>query len=152
MFNWLQRNKEWVFSGIGVFVMTLFVTAYFNGQTSQAKKNSDNTQQSQDGNGNVQVNNQGEGTVLINPPTKHEKSHILENSLAGITLVKTIPGRKNLTDKSTHVCKAISGTSIKLLGEPLQKSASSEWQEIEIKDGQCKGKTGWVSTENIRYK
>jgi len=49
------------------------------------------------------------------------------------------------------ICTALGGTPIRLLGKTVSQSDIMKWEKVEITDGQCAGKVGWATTDNIRY-
>lgn len=42
--EWIMNNKEWIFSGIGVFVLGFFIVKNRGGQTQKSGDNSVNIQ------------------------------------------------------------------------------------------------------------
>ncbi|MBW1931165.1 MAG: hypothetical protein JRH08_18990 [Deltaproteobacteria bacterium] len=93
------------------------------------------------GNININYNNQMPLT---------SKSYVLRNPGGGSVLVVSLPSIEAVTDQSKHICLAIAGTPISLLPETVKKNGI-EWRKIEIKEGLCAGKIGWVVTENVSY-
>lgn len=56
MFNWILENKEWLFSGIGVLVITLILNFIFrNRNAKQVQKGGKNSRNYQSGR-NITIN------------------------------------------------------------------------------------------------
>lgn len=57
--NWIIENKEWVFSGIGVFVISTIIGVFFCRKSSkQIQKSGDNSKNYQaSGDINIGINN-----------------------------------------------------------------------------------------------
>lgn len=49
------------------------------------------------------------------------------------------------------ICTALGGTPIHLLGETAPQTGIKMWEKVQITDGQCAGKVGWATIENISY-
>jgi hypothetical protein len=86
-----------------------------------------------------------------NAPIKPSKNYVLRNSKGGAVLIVSNPSTESATDQSKHVCLAVAGTPIVLLGETAKMYGIDMWQKIKITGGQCANKTGWAATENISY-
>jgi len=75
-------------------------------------------------------------------------AYTLHNRTVGSTLINVKP--KLTASKDNHVCLAKSGTEVRLIDE-FESFGSIEhfWQKVEVENGSCKGKVGWVAIENI---
>jgi len=77
--------------------------------------------------------------------------YVLRNRSTGSTLVVSVPNIEAVTDNAKHVCLAMAGTPITLMGETAKMFNIDMWQKIKITDGPCADKIGWVAVENISY-
>lgn len=105
---------------------------------------------------NNAVVGQNHGDININNySSKDARSEsdglILRNMQAGLSLVMSYPSIASATDKSKHVCSAVSGTPIQLTGRS-HSEGYLEFKEIKILKGECKEKTGWVNNRLIAFK
>jgi len=55
--NWLLDNKEWLFSGLGVFIITILYSRLFSYVKKKSKKNYKGKINIQQGNNNIVVGN-----------------------------------------------------------------------------------------------
>ncbi|WP_139130746.1 hypothetical protein [Salinivibrio sp. SS2] len=110
---------------------------------------------SQEINGNKNhVINENNGTININQGGDSygaSKAYILRNQSSGAVLVVAKPEVTAAMDKDSHVCMAPAGTEIVLTGKKASHSGIDMWRQVKITSGECTGKTGWASIENISY-
>lgn len=91
-----------------------------------------------------------QGSVTINYGNKSkQKVYVLRNQINGATLLVDKPSLDAAMNPEQHVCMAPAGTSISLTGKTAKMGQIDKWREVEIIDGECAKKRGWVSMENI---
>lgn len=93
------------------------------------------------------------GGVNINyaPNSDQNDQLILKNPKYGVSLVISVPDLSVIQDKTKHVCSAIAGTPIELTGRVTEGNVLP-FKEVKIIKGECAGKIGWASPQNITFK
>ena len=80
------------------------------------------------------------------------KKYVLRGSQGGQPMVLKFPHTKGLLDPSEKVCSQLfNGTQIKPLSEKASQSGYEIWRKVEILEGDCIGKVGWVLSPDISY-
>lgn len=113
-----------------------------------------NTTQNINGSQNTVVG-ENHGDININYGSPQDNSSqgqfILNNSSAGSVLIRSETDMATITNQSTHVCLAISGTPVQLTGRETNQGFM-QYKEVKILSGECKGKIGWAAHEVLSYK
>jgi hypothetical protein len=92
------------------------------------------------------------GDVNINynsAPATSAKGYVLRNARGGAVLVVSMPSIEAAGDATKHVCMAVAGTPVTLLGEKAKMGTIEMWQKIQIDGGPCAAKVGWAAIENL---
>ncbi|MNR25255.1 hypothetical protein D3C85_1423940 [compost metagenome] len=139
-----------MFSKIGLWGSVASIVALVYSLSSTA----DQTTQNVNGSHNTVVG-ENHGGININYGSSVNGNNpnqlILKNSAAGSVLIRSETDMSTLTDKTTHICLAISGTPIQLTGREKTQGVM-EYKEVKVLAGQCEGKIGWAAHEVIAYK
>lgn len=102
------------------------------------------------GNSNTVVG-ENHGSININyGNSKSQKGYVVRNRSTGVTLMVSEPTIDAALDPSKHVCNIVAGTDISLTGKNSSDSLPI-FKEVKVLSGECSGRYGWVSTENISY-
>lgn len=83
--------------------------------------------------------------------TQDHSSIVLKNPQVGTSLLISEPNLSAIRDSSKHVCSVLSGTPVKLTGRSTPEGGL-EFKEVRVLVGECKGKIGWASPQNLAYK
>jgi hypothetical protein len=94
-----------------------------------------------------------QGDININygeSATSSPKRYVLRESQGGQPRVLKSPHTKGLLDPSEQICsQVINGTEINPLKERASQEGFDIWRKIEIVEGECEGKVGWVLSPDI---
>jgi len=94
-----------------------------------------------------------QGDIHINygdTSTSSTKTYVLRESQGGQPVVLKSPHTKGILDSSQHVCNQIlNGTRIKPLEEIATQEGLNIWRKVEIIEGKCSGRVGWVMSPDI---
>ncbi|WP_394375338.1 hypothetical protein [Stutzerimonas frequens] len=78
-----------------------------------------------------------------------KRQYTLRNANGGSVLIVSKPTVQVASIQSEHVCMAFAGTPIILDGEAVQEFGIDMWQRVQVLEGPCKDKVGWVALSNI---
>jgi hypothetical protein len=95
--------------------------------------------------------NTGEITINYGASPSNTQTMVLRNERFGSALVLSEPSLDDIQNPKKQVCTASSNTPISLTGRKT-KQGYLEWKEVTIMEGECKGKTGWASSNVIGYR
>ncbi|EHH1219063.1 hypothetical protein J7H99_004803, partial [Vibrio parahaemolyticus] len=98
------------------------------------------------GNNNTVVG-ENHGSINISyGDSKSQKSYVVRNRSAGVTLMVSEPNIDAVFEPRKHVCNIVAGMEVRLTGRNSPDSLSI-FKEVEVLSGDCAGKYGWVATE-----
>ncbi|MRT57767.1 hypothetical protein GJV11_16750 [Enterobacteriaceae bacterium RIT693] len=126
------------------------ILSFYSSFVSSNEVNVNNN--SQGAGGLIVGNNSGSVTINNNQQNSASTTLILRNPSGGVSGVVAEPNLSAATDPTKFVCRAITGTRVSLTGRTSEMNGIVMWKEISILDGDCSGKSGWVSISNLAYK
>lgn len=98
--------------------------------------------------------NNPQGRISISygtPDQEQRKDHVLRSSNGGQLVMLVEPSIAHLLDASMHVCKPFPGTSVIPLDERASEQGYQIWRKVQVEEGECRGKSGWVMTPDLAY-
>lgn len=110
---------------------------------------------------NTNINNIGSKNPIITNPSgdvninynenknESKRSYVLRNSQGGQPPLLLSPKLSFIIDTSKYVCTPIIGEKIQPLSERASEGGHEIWRKITVLEGDCKGKQGWVLTNDI---